>query len=146
MNEQERRRRAHRTVDALLDRVLAHDMAGFAALWAPDGTMEFPFATAGSPARLDGREAVADYVAGYNEIVLPREVVSEKRHETADPDTLVVEFALGGRVVATGADYRLDYVAVITVGEAGVVSYRDYWSPAAVQDVLGRQNLAEAHR
>lgn len=146
MNEQESRQRAHRTVDALLSRILAHDMAGFAALWAPDGTMDFPFATAESPAHLEGRGAVAAYVAEYNRIVLPRAVVSETRHDTGDPDTLVVEFTVDGTVVATGPDYRLDYVAVIMVGDTGVVSYRDYWNPLAVQDVLGRPSLAEAGR
>lgn len=36
-------------MDAALDRILAHDVAGFAAPWAPDGTMTLPFAAPGSP-------------------------------------------------------------------------------------------------
>jgi ketosteroid isomerase-like protein len=35
--------------------LLAKDMAGYAGLWAVDGVMEFPFATADYPARLEGR-------------------------------------------------------------------------------------------
>jgi uncharacterized protein len=38
-------------VDRALDRLLAHDMAGFANLWAEDGVLEFPFASPGYPAR-----------------------------------------------------------------------------------------------
>ncbi|MHA6617871.1 hypothetical protein [Pseudonocardia sp. DLS-67] len=40
-------------VDRALELLLAHDMAGFAGLWAADGTMEFPFAPDGYPRRLD---------------------------------------------------------------------------------------------
>ncbi|MEE1938996.1 nuclear transport factor 2 family protein [Streptomyces sp. TRM 70361] len=131
-----RRRRAHELVDRLVDRLLAHDMAGFAELWAPDGTADFPFAPPGWP-RPRGREEVRAYVAGYNELVLPREIVHQTRHETGDPDTLVLEWGVAGTVTATGEPYRLDYVVVITCGAEGVVSYRDYWSPSAVERALG---------
>lgn len=121
--------RAHATVDRLLEAVLSHDMAAFAAEWAPDGTMDFPFAPTGAVTHLDGRDAVAAYLEGYNDAVRPWRVTSEQRHDTADPDTLVVEFAVAGDVAATGEPYEMRYVAVITVGDAGIVSYRDYWPP-----------------
>ncbi|ALE85704.1 nuclear transport factor 2 family protein [Pseudonocardia sp. HH130629-09] len=146
MDDDARRRRAHAAVDAVLDRVLAHDMAGFAALWAPDGTMTFPFVAPGSPRALAGRDAVAAYVAGYNELLLPAAVTDEVRHTTGDPDTLVVEFAVRGTVVATGTDYTLRYVAVVTVGPDGITGYRDHWSPLEAQQVLGRTGLVEAAR
>lgn len=146
MDDDARRRRAHAAVDAALDRILAHDMAGFAALWAPDSTMTFPFAAPGSPRELAGRDAIAAYVAGYNDLLLPTAVVDEVRHTTGDPDTLVVEFAVRGTVVATGAEYTLRYVAVVTVGPEGITGYRDHWSPLEVQQVLGRTGLAEATR
>ncbi|MBN9736323.1 MULTISPECIES: nuclear transport factor 2 family protein [unclassified Pseudonocardia] len=146
MDEQDRRERAHRAMDAALDRILDHDMAGFAALWAPGGTMDFPFAAAGSPSHLDGRDAVARYVDGYNDLLLPGSVVAQTRHETTDPDTLVVEFTVEGRIVASGEPYTIGYVAVVTVGPEGITGYRDYWSPLAVQDTLGRTGLAEPTR
>lgn len=123
--------RAHRTMDRLLAAVLAHDMAAFAREWAPDGTMDFPFAPPGGVAHLAGRDAVAAYLEGYTDAVLPRQVVSQTRHETADPDTLVVEFAVAGDVATTGEAYEMRYVAVVTVGDEGIASYRDYWSPLA---------------
>lgn len=89
---------------------------------------------------------MADHVAGYNDLLLPTAVVDEVRHTTGDPDTLVVEFAVRGTVVATGAEYTLRYVAVVTVGPEGITGYRDHWSPLEVQQVLGRTGLAEAAR
>jgi len=132
-------RRAH--ANAILDRamelLIAHDMTGFANLWAPDGTMEFPFAAPGQPERLDGRTAVADYLAGYTDAVDIRRIASQTRHDTLDPDTVIVEFEVDGVAVQTRRPYRMRYVAVVTVHADGIASYRDYWSPLAVSEALG---------
>jgi uncharacterized protein len=141
MDDDHRRERARRTVRTALERVLAHDMAGFAALWAPDGTMIFPFAAPGSTERLDGRAAVAAYVEGYP--LRPAALTEQTWHDTGDPDTVVLEFAMAGTVPATGKGYALRYVAIVTVGDEGITSYRDYWSPAHAVDVLGVPGLAE---
>lgn len=70
------RRSAHDLVDQALDLVLAHDMSGFADLWAVDGTMEFPFAPSGYPQRVEGREAVREYVRDYTDSFDVREITS----------------------------------------------------------------------
>lgn len=129
--------RTRDTVERLLDRLLDHDMAGFAAQWAPDGTMDFPFALPGAPAHLQGRDAVAEYLAGYTDVLAPRRVVDQRWHGTDDPGTVVIEFAVAGDVVPTGEPYEMRYVAVITVGEDGITSYRDYWNPAAFPATTG---------
>jgi uncharacterized protein len=137
MDDDDRRRRAHTAVDRALERLFAQDMTGFAALWAPDGTMDFPFAPAGAPAHLEGPDEVAAYLANYTDVVTPERLVDEVRHDTLDPDTLVVEFAVGGTVVATREPYRVRYVAVVSVGENGVRAYRDYWNPLAMAEING---------
>ncbi|MEV5300933.1 hypothetical protein [Amycolatopsis methanolica] len=55
LSPEDRRRRAHEALDRLHERVLAHDMDGF----APGGVMEFPFAPPGWPVLRD-REAVRE--------------------------------------------------------------------------------------
>jgi len=113
-----------------------HDMLGFANLWAQDGTMDFPFAVGDQPRHLEGREAVVEYLRHYTDMVDVRDSVVHVIHDTADPDTIVVEWESSGVVVATARPYRMPYVAVITVGAEGIVSYRDYWSVAAVTDAM----------
>lgn len=144
MDDQSRRDRASSTFDRAMQLLLEHDMSGFAALWAPNGTMTFPFASGEQPKRLDGRAAVAEYLRYYTDLVDIREVSVDTLHHTDDPDTLVVEFTASGVVVATGLPYTLPYIAVITVGENGITSYRDYWDLDVIASSLGTGSQSSA--
>ncbi|WP_067544332.1 nuclear transport factor 2 family protein [Nocardia crassostreae] len=124
-------------VEHALALLLDHDMAGFAGLWAVDGELEFPFAAADYPARIRGRAAIAGYLRDYPNILDIREIPERTVHETGDPEVVVVEFTAAGVVVATGRDYRLRYIAVITVRDAEIRHYRDYWSPLAAAEIMG---------
>jgi ketosteroid isomerase-like protein len=124
-------------VDRAMDLLLAHDMAGFAGLWAVDGTMEFPFAPDGYPQRLDGRAAVTEYLRDYTDHVDLRAITSRTVHQTVDPEVVVVEFEVDGVAVRTGRPYRMRYISVITVRNGEITGYRDYWSPQAAADALG---------
>lgn len=131
------RRSAHDLVDQALDLVLAHDMSGFADLWAVDGTMEFPFAPSGYPQRVEGREAVREYVRDYTDSFDVREITSRTVHTTTDPDTVVVEMELAGLAVRVGRPYRMRYVTVITARDGEIASYREYWNPLAAAEAMG---------
>lgn len=123
--------------DRMLELLLAKDMNGVADLWAEDGTAEFPFAEAGAPTLVAGRASVREYLAGYPEIVditgYPAIVV----HETLDPEVIVAEFTAAGWTVRTGEPYEASYIAVITVRDGHIASYRDYWSPVALARASG---------
>lgn len=137
--DQQRRAHTNVVIDHALELLLAHDMDAFGRLWTHDGTMEFPFAAPGQPQRLDGQAAVLDYLAGYTDMLDVRGVVSQTRHQTDDPATVVIEFEVAGVAVATRQPYQLGYIAVITVGGEGITNYRDYWSPLAAAAVVGTQ-------
>jgi ketosteroid isomerase-like protein len=122
-------------------------MAAFAELWAEDGVLEFPFAAPGYPARVDGRAAVTEYLRGYPGILDIREIPEPVLHQSVDPEVVVAEFEAAGTVVATGAPYRMRYIAVITVRDGEIQSYRDYWSPLAAAEAMGgAEKLAEFTR
>ncbi|MFD0903506.1 nuclear transport factor 2 family protein [Actinomadura sediminis] len=125
------------TFHRLLDLLLAKDMDAIADLWAEHGTAEFPFATGTSPRRLDGREEVRGYLAGYPELMDVREIPTITVHRTERPDTIVVEFTAHGRTVRTGEPYRLDYIVVTTVQDGLITRYRDYWNPLAAAAASG---------
>ena len=57
-----------------LDTFLAKDMKGWTDLCADDVVAEFPFAPEGSPARIEGREALYEYLRGYPAVIDVREI------------------------------------------------------------------------
>jgi uncharacterized protein len=134
---------ARELLDEALRLLLAKDMAGFADLWATDGTMEFPFAPPGWPTRLDGRAAVHEYLRGYPDVYDIKAVTVHTAHETTDPEVIVVEFTVDGVLVQTGEPYQRRYITVLTVRDGHIADYRDYWSPlgmTAETDFTGRDD------
>ncbi|GAA4621077.1 nuclear transport factor 2 family protein [Saccharopolyspora hordei] len=124
--------------------LLAKDMDAFTDLFAPDCTVEFPFAEV-TPARLTGREEVRAYLADYPERMDITGFPSVLVHRTTDPSTLVVELTAHGRTVATGEAYEMRYAWVLVVRDGLVAELRDYWSPVRAARASGTvRQLAEA--
>ncbi|MEU9556259.1 nuclear transport factor 2 family protein [Streptomyces fumanus] len=116
-----------------LQLLLDKDIPGWIGLWAEDCLMEFPFAPEGWPARLEGKEAVAAYMRDYPDHIDLSDFPDLRIHETTEPGTVVVEMRAVGRLVSTGAPYDMTYIAVITVRDGLITSYRDYWNPLVLQ-------------
>ncbi|KAA9149696.1 hypothetical protein FPZ12_042795 [Amycolatopsis acidicola] len=137
LSVQDRHQRAHSAVARFHERLVARDLYGLGHVWAPHGTLEFPFAPPGWP-KLRGRREILDYLRDFLREVRVTEIVEETRHETADPDVLVVEWVAAAAAVRSGRHYRLPYVSILEVGALGILSFRDYWSPLATGHALGR--------
>jgi len=121
----------------------------FVQMFAEDGVMEFPYALP-SPKRLEGREALAAHLAYLARLVELLSVSDVVKHETADPEVFIVEFASSGRAVATGEPFEQRYISVIRVRDGRIVHYKDYWNPLAIlRTMRGREfveSLAPAER
>ncbi|GAA0981502.1 nuclear transport factor 2 family protein [Nocardiopsis tropica] len=112
--------------------LLDKDIAAWVALWAEDGLMEFPFAPGGWPKRLEGRDAVAAYMSRYPDHIDLHDFPELRIHLTAEPETVVAEMRGVGRLVESGSPFDMTYIAVVTVRDGLISSYRDYWNPLAV--------------
>jgi ketosteroid isomerase-like protein len=112
-------------------------MAGFAGLWTEDGVIEFPFAAPGYPQRVEGRDAIAEYMRGYPDLLQIKDFPVKVVHQSVDPAVVIAEFQAVGIVTATGRPYRLRYIAVITLQDNRIQNYRDYWSPLAAAEAMG---------
>ncbi len=118
---------------------IAQDAGRLAALYAEDAVHEFPFTTPGGPTRIEGRAAIAEFLATvYRSLPLR---YTEYRTIAVHPvgeRTLVVEQDALGVNTETGARFALPNVAVIGVDPEGLItSYRDYANPVAVAEALG---------
>ncbi|MBB3941521.1 hypothetical protein GGR39_003198 [Novosphingobium fluoreni] len=116
---------------ALGDRIDA-GAGTFVEMMAEDGVMEFPYAPAGLPTRLEGRAAIASHLEEAGRMIAFDRMGEPVVHPSTDPDIVVLEFEGFGRGVATGEPYDQTYISVIRTANGHIVHYRDYWNPLVV--------------
>ncbi|MEW1913981.1 nuclear transport factor 2 family protein [Kitasatospora sp. NPDC085895] len=115
-----------------LQLLLDKDIPAWVDLWHEDGVLEFPFAPEGWPRRLDGKAAIGDYMRRYPDHIDLCDFPDVTIHQTITPGTIVAEMRGVGRLVKTGSPFEMTYIAVVTVEDGLISSYRDYWNPIAV--------------
>ncbi|WP_405878415.1 nuclear transport factor 2 family protein [Streptomyces sp. NBC_01136] len=114
-----------------LDTFLAKDMKGWADLCDENVVVEFPFAPEGSPARLEGRTAIYEYLRGYPDLIDVHQITSLRIYSTDDPNVAVADWGVTGRVLANGNPYEMSYATFVTFKDGLIVKYREYWNPMA---------------
>lgn len=114
----------------------ADDMRG---VYAADAVHEFPFARPGVPSRMAGRDAIMNFISAFwNTSPLRYERYRTIAiHDTADPDTIVVEQEVAGTSSTTGS-FVLPNVMVLTARHGQIVHLRDYANLLAVEEAIGR--------
>ncbi|WP_433578252.1 nuclear transport factor 2 family protein [Nocardia brasiliensis] len=120
--------------DEVIELLRDSDIAGFVELFADDAVIEFPFAPAGRPTRLDGRTALGEYMAAYPDTFDIRKLTTTAVYRTQSPEVVVAEFSAEGFLRATGNPYQAHYIVVMTVLDGRITRYRDYWNALAFQD------------
>jgi ketosteroid isomerase-like protein len=128
---------------ALGDRIDA-DAVGFVEMMAEDGVMEFPYAPAGLPTRLEGRPAIARHLESLSKIIAFDRMGEAVVHPSTDPNTVIIEFEGFGRGVTTHEPYDQRYVSVIHTAGGRIVHYRDYWNPLVVLRATKGAELVDA--
>lgn len=113
------------------------DAEGFIDMMAPDGVMEFPYAPPGYVTRIEGRVALADYLAGFGDILAIDRMTEPTVHLTRNPNVVILEFGCIGRGQKTGQPYDQRYISVITLRDGRIVRYLDYWNPLVALAAVG---------
>ncbi|OXM63491.1 nuclear transport factor 2 family protein [Amycolatopsis vastitatis] len=105
-------------------------------LFAPDAVLEFPFAPAGVPRRVTGRDALVAHMSGFPE-TFDVEFVDLVFHETVDPGLVIAEFRSKGTALTTGKPYEQTCISVVrTDDDALITHYLDYWNPLVAIEAL----------
>jgi ketosteroid isomerase-like protein len=107
-------------------------------VYAADAVHEFPFTLPGLPSRLDGRDAIVDWVtAGWRSGPLRYEHYRTIAiHDTGDPGTIIVEQAAVGTSATTG-EFSLPNLLVLTVHDGQIAHLRDYVNIPAAAAAIG---------
>ena len=108
-----------------LDTFLAKDMKAWTDLCAADVVAEFPFAPEGAPTRIEGREALFDYLRGYPDVIDVREIPAVRIYPTDDENVAIADWSVSGSVVTNGNPYEMRYATFATFRDGLIVNYRE---------------------
>ena len=119
--------------------LLNGDADGFAALFAPDAVIESSFAgPPGTPARLEGQEAIREYSRRVmaSPLWLEDFEVAEL-YQTQDPEVVITEMRAKGTVTTTGRPFMTTSVQIIRIREGHIVHSRDFADPRILEEAIG---------
>jgi len=114
-----------------IDTFLAKDMKGWSELCDEKVVAEFPFAPEGSPARIEGRTALYEYLRNYPNFIDVRKIPTLRIYSTDDPNVGIAEWSVSGTVIGNGNPYEMGYATFVTIQNGLIVNYREYWNPIA---------------
>ena len=114
-----------------------HRWADLVGLYADDVLIEMPFATP-EPFRITGRQALAERLTTMIEGPLRFEIHDAVIHETADPETIIVEYRYHGTNTATGATQEINNIQLFRSRDGKLVETHDYHDHHAIGVLLGR--------
>lgn len=125
-----------RQVFERIQHISLHRDSPVADLYAPDGVHTWPFAFPGLPRELSGQEQIREFFSraagsGRFEFHEFRDVVV---HETTDPEVIIAEYDIHGRVTGTDRPFVFSYILVLRVRDGLIVSLRDYLNPLAMSE------------
>jgi uncharacterized protein len=106
-------------------------------LLADDIVWELPFAPAlGHPARLEGREAVEKHVNWFRGAVENFRFSDIRVYPLADPNGAAAEVRAEGCLIASGREYRQEYVFFLRAAGGKIALLREYFDPTRAAKAL----------
>lgn len=116
---------------------LSGDADGLADLYAPDAVIETPFAPPGTPARLEGREAIREYSRHVTALPLRLEDYEvTDLYQTQDPEVVIVEIRAKATLTTTGQSFTATSIQILRIREGQIVLFRDFANPRLLEKVM----------
>ena len=104
--------------------------------FAEDARFESLYDFPGWPMIIRGRAGLVDALSGYGHNIKLESSDGLVVHRTQDPRVVIFEYAVHGKVVATGVPYDNRFISVITVEGKKIVHWRDYMDSLAAWTAL----------
>ncbi len=132
-------RSPRQTLERFLEAIVSPSPGDMANCYADQVVIEMPFASGLAPERLETtREEIRQRFAAGAAARRYTGLRDVRVHETADPDVLVIEYALDGTRVGDGEQFTMTFVMVLTFRDGLIAHSRDYTNPIAGARALGR--------
>lgn len=125
-------------LETALNCLLVKDVDGWVDHWAEDGRIEFPFAPGGYVSKVEGKSAIAAYMAAFPSKFDFRRFDVLDAYSDLSGRHATVEFTCQATALETGRPYNQHYLALLTFNADGkILVYRDFWNPLVAIEALG---------
>lgn len=108
----------------------------YAHLFTEDAVQEYPYAPAPFATKIEGREAIADYIANVVNGATNWNFTNFDFSATSNPDVFFVEFQGSALVTSTGKTYNQLFIARITMSGDKISNFKEYWNPTWILDAF----------
>jgi ketosteroid isomerase-like protein len=106
--------------------------------FAEDARFESLYDFPGWPKMIRGRVGLVDALSGYGANIRLESSDGLVVYRTQDPRVVILEYAVHGKVLATGAPYDNRFISVVTMESRKIVQWRDYMDSLAAWLALNR--------
>jgi uncharacterized protein len=103
---------------------------------ADDAEFEFRYHFPGWPQKLRGRDALMSLYAGYGTNIVLHDADALVVNQSQDNRTVIIEYDVHGKILATGASYDNRFISVVTIEDRKIVQWRDYMDSLAAMTAL----------
>ncbi len=117
--------------------LLSGDIDGFADLFTPDAVLEFAFhGPAGTPVRIEGREAIRDYSRQIMKSPLRLEDFEvAELHQTQDPEVVIAEMRSTATLTTTGRSFTVTSIQILRIEDGHIALFRDFADPRVLEEM-----------
>lgn len=120
-------------LQAVLGDSVDQTVQGLSDLMAEDAVMEFPYALPELPRQVAGRPALEKHLRHIEGLFIIDAHTDPVVHRTENPDVIILEYSLSGRIVSNGLPFEQTYISVITLENKKIAHFKDYWNPVVTQ-------------
>ncbi|MEC3918142.1 nuclear transport factor 2 family protein [Nocardia sp. CDC160] len=130
---------ARELVERLFRGLAARDADAFAEFMAVDGVVEFPYRLPDLPPRVQGREAIREFLAAaWKDPVGEVHETFPRLYETVDPELFFVENEVDRTLPNAERERVPASINVVRVRNGEVTLFRDYLDTARLAGILDR--------
>jgi ketosteroid isomerase-like protein len=125
-------------LERMREAAIARSAEDMSSVYAADAVHEFPFTRPGVPSRMEGRDAIMSFITAFwsTSPLRYEHYRTIAIHDTADPDTIVVEQEVRGTSSTTGS-FVLPNIVVLKARHGEIARLRDYANILAVEEATG---------
>lgn len=116
------------TAELLLRTLVTGSRDEIADLYAPDVRIVNVWAP-GGPATSEGRETLRARMNATAKLWDFESTSDVAVHETTDPEVILLEYRVNGRIAASGRAFSLGFVSVLRIVDGLIAHARDYSNP-----------------